>query len=241
MMIFVESSPNVFQKAHKLRQNLNLQQICNNMVYSGASPFWSAAHMRAQHDQSSYWGSSEDDDGRTIVDSSYYTGVLWLWSILTAGGRWIESTCKEYVTRIVDQVFSIHQYCAHGKNTGLVSHLIALVWVAGCCLVAYMELQHDIYACNVCMCWRYLGGWKDRRAIFWRYCMGWVLGVYGTCRLVLLLSKATGRTQGHCPAGPKGPDFTVLYSSLHCWAMQLLHWMLYWVLLNMNFWDYDRV
>ena len=46
--------------------------------------------------------------------------------------------------------------------------------------------------------------------------MGWVLGVYGTCRLVLLLSKATGRTQGHCPAGPKGPDFTVLYSSLHC-------------------------
>ena len=40
--------------------------------------------------------------------------------------------------------------------------------------------------------------------------MGGVLGVYGTCRLVLLLSKATGRTQGRCPAGPKGPDFTVI-------------------------------
>ena len=146
-----------FKKAHKSRQNLNLQQN----VYSGASPFWSAAHMRAQHDQSSYSGSSEDDDGRTIVDSSYYTGVLWLWSILTAGGRWIESTCKEYVTRIVDQVFSIHQYCAHGKNTGLVSHLIALVWVAGCCLVAYMELQHDIYACIKCMHVLKVFGWME--------------------------------------------------------------------------------
>ena len=43
---------------------------------------------------------------------------------------------------------------------------------------------------------------KDMRAIFLWYCMGWVLEVYGTCRLVLLLGKATGRTQGQlCPVG----------------------------------------
>ena len=56
-----------------------------------------------------------------------------------------------------------------------------------------------------------------------------VLGVYGTCRLVLLLSKATGTSQGHCPAGPKGlycntfhyiVEFTMQYS-IQCIACSI--------------------
>ena len=61
---------------------------------------------------------------------------------------------------------------------------------------------------------------KDMRAIFLWYCMGWVLEVYGTCRLVLLLGKATGRSSAL--SGPKRRYFaailsnTLQYPSIQC-------------------------
>ena len=63
---------------------------------------------------------------------------------------------------------------------------------------------------------------KDMRAIFLWYCMGWVLEVYGTCRLVLLLGKATGRSSSAL-SGPKRRYFaaailsnTLQYPSIQC-------------------------
>ena len=49
------------------------------------------------------------------------------------------------------------------ENTGLVFHLIVLVWVGGwrplACMVAYMELQHDI--CLYCMHALKVFGWME--------------------------------------------------------------------------------
>ena len=53
---------------------------------------------------------------------------------------------------------------------------------------------------------------KDMRAIFLWYCMGWVLEVYGTCRLVLLLGKATGRSSSAL-SGPKRRYFAAILSN----------------------------
>ena len=95
-----------------------------------------------------------------------------------------------------------------------------------CICICFVATWWQIWNCNMIYLYKYAwakGIWVDGRIweqYFWCIVWGWVLGVYGTCRLVLLLSKATGRTQGHCPAGPKGPYFTPIhFTSLH-WVMQ---------------------